>query len=125
MTAPITPLHIALAHHLIDAASEAGEPLPTLDQALSLLEGCATLTLMRDVLSRLGFAAPPLVQQWLSEQVGVSVCVPAETHETAHETYPILLSRGTGNCEDLSSPINPLDETAQSWFSYANPSLSR
>jgi hypothetical protein len=121
MTAPITALHIALAHHLIDAASAAGEPLPTLDQALSLLDDCATLTLMRDVLSRLGRTAPKSVQEWLSEQVGV----PAETHETAHETYPVLLSRGTDNCEDLSSPIDPLDETAQSWFSYANPSLSR
>ena len=125
MTAPITPLHIALAHHLIDAASAAGEPLPTLDQALSLLDGCATLTLMRDVLTRLGSTAPEPVQEWLSEQVGVSVRVPAETHETGYETYPVLLSRGTGNCEDLSSPIDPLDETAQSWFSYANPSLSR
>jgi hypothetical protein len=124
MTAPITPLHIALAHHLIDAASEAGEPLPTLDQALSLLDGCATLTLMRDVLTRLGSTAPPLVQHWLSEQVGVGVRVPAETHETAHETPLRFTSRGA-ECEQLSFPVDPLDETAQSWFSYANPSLSR
>jgi hypothetical protein len=126
MTAPITPLHIALAHHLIDAASAAGEPLPTLDQALSLLDDCATLTLMRDVLSRLGRTAPKSVQQWLSEQVGVSLA--GETHETANETaaepYPTLLSRGADNCEDLLSPVDPLDETAESFFHYANPSLS-
>jgi hypothetical protein len=120
MPAPITPLHIALAHHLIDACAEIGETLPTLDQALALLEDGTTIPLMRDVLTRLGSTAPKPVQEWLSEQVGV----PAETHETAHETYPVLLSRGT-QCEDLSSPIDPLDETAQSWFSYANPSLSR
>jgi hypothetical protein len=125
MTAPITALHIALAHHLIDACAEIGETLPTLDQALALLEDGTTIPLMRDVLIRLGSTAPKPVQEWLSEQVGVSVRVPAETHETAHETYPVLLSRGTDNCEDLSSPIDPLDETAQSWFSYANPSLSR
>lgn len=124
MTAPITPLHIALAHHLIDACAEIGEPLPTLDQALALLEDCTTIPLMRDVLTRLGSTAPLPVQQWLSEQVGVSVRVPAETHETAHETPLTFTSRGA-ECEDLSSPIDPLDETAQSWFSYANPSLSR
>jgi len=126
MTAPITPLHIALAHHLIDEASTAGAPLPALDEALSLLENNTTVPLMRSVLARLGRTAPKSVQQWLSEQVGVSLA--GETHETANETatqpYPALLSRGADNCEDLLSPVDPLDETAESFFRYANPSLS-
>ena len=124
MPAPITPLHIALAHHLINAASEAGEPLPTLDQALSLLDSCTTLALMRDVLVRLGSTAPPRVQHWLSEQIGVSVRVPGETHETVRETPRTFTSRGA-ECEQLSFPVDPLDETAESWLHYANPFLSR
>jgi hypothetical protein len=126
MTAPITPLHIALAHHLIDEASAAGAPLPTLDEALSLLENSTTVPLMRSVLARLSRTAPKSVQQWLSSELGVSL--PAETHETANETatqpYPTLLSRGADNCEDLLFPVDPLDETAESFFHYANPSLS-
>lgn len=124
MPAPITPLHIPLAHHLIDAASETGEPLPTLDQALSLLDDCTTLTRMCDVLVRLGSTAPPRVQHCLSEQIGVSVRVPGETHETVRETPLTFTSRGA-ECEQLSSPVDPLDETAESWLHYANPSLSR
>ena len=122
MPAPITPLHIALAHHLIDAYAETGEPLPTLDQALALLEDGTTIPLIRSVFVRLGSTAPPRVQHWLSEQIGVSV--PGETHETAHETPLTFTSRGA-ECEDLSSPVDPLDETAESWLHYANPSLSR
>ena len=124
MPAPITPLHIALAHHLIDAYAETDAPLPTLDQVLALLEDGTTIPLMRDVLSRLSSTAPPLVQQWLSEQVGVSVRVPGETHETVRETPLTFTSRGA-ECEQLSSPVDPLDETAESWLHYANPSLSR
>jgi hypothetical protein len=124
MTAPITALHIALAHHLIDACAEIGEPLPTLDQALALLEDGTTIPLMRDVLVRLGSTAPPRVQHWLSEQIGVSVRVPGETHETVRETPLTFTSRGA-ECEQLSFPVDPLDETAESWLHYANPSLSR
>ena len=62
----------------------------------------------------------------LHSELGVSL--PGETHETANETtpqpYPTLLSRGADNCEDLLSPVDPLDETAESFFHYANPSLS-
>jgi hypothetical protein len=62
----------------------------------------------------------------LPSELGVSL--PGETHETANETatqpYPTLLSRGADNCEDLLFPGDPFDETAESFFHYANPSLS-